>query len=301
MDLKHLRCFVRVAEFGSFAKAAENLNLAQSTLSRQVRALEIELKISLFHRNGRGVVLSPMGARFLDQANGLLRAAELSMQVLHGDERRLHGRVICGITPSVGQGMVLEYARRFRNELPNASLSVSTNVSKSLFNQIRSSRIDFAIVHNATASNALEISSLGRQSLYVVGTRPLGTDKKKVDISFLANVPLVMPKESHSIRKALELAATQAGISLDIRFEVDFIDALFALVQDGFGHTISTQIATMALPSDTKLSVQKIINPMLTSEVSLVTTMQRVMTPLQSHAAELATKTFRDVFKLLEP
>jgi LysR family nitrogen assimilation transcriptional regulator len=299
MDLKHLRCFVRVAEFGSFVKAAEVLNVAQSTLSRQVRSLEIELKISLFHRNGRGVVLSPMGTRFLEQAHSVLRAADLSMLVLHGDERRLNGKVICGITPSVGQSMVREYARRFRDELPNATLSVSTHVSKSLYNQIRSSRIDFGIVHNATPSNAVEISSLGRQSLFVVGTQPLGNNKNKVDIRCLANIPLVMPKESHSIRKALELAAAEAEISLDIRFEVDFIDALFALVTDGFGYTISTQIATMALPSDTNLSVQKIMNPVLTSEVSLVTCRQRVMTPLQSHAAELARKTFRDVFQLV--
>jgi LysR family nitrogen assimilation transcriptional regulator len=298
MDLKQLQCFVRVAELGSFAKASDLLNVAQPTLSRQVRALELELKTSLFHRNGRGVLLTPLGARFLEQAHGVLHAAEASLQVLQVNERRLAGRVVCGMTPSVGQGMVLEYARRFREKLPDAILSVSSHMSTALYDQIRASKIDFAIVHGSTPSAAVEITPLGRQSLFVIGTRPLGVDKKSVSIRALAKIPLVMPTESYAVRKMLELAANKAGISLNIRFEVDVMDAMYALVSDGIGHTISTQIATLSLPKGKALSVQKIISPALSSEVSLVTSSHRVMTPLQQHAAELAKLTFRDVFKL---
>jgi LysR family nitrogen assimilation transcriptional regulator len=297
MDLKQLRCFVRVAELGSFAKAAELLNVAQPTLSRQLRALEVELKTSLFHRNGRGVMLTPLGARFLEQAHGVLHAAEASVQVLQANERRLTGRVACGMTPSVGQGMVLEYARRFRARLPDATLSVSSHMSTALHDQIRASRIDFAIVHGDTPSSAVEITPLGEQGLFVIGTRPLGPDKKTVGMRYLAKVPLVMPS-GYAVRKTLELAAARAGISLDIRFEVDVMDAMYALVSDGIGHAVSTQIATLALPKGKGLSVQKIVAPVLTSAVSLVTSTQRVMTPLQECAAELARTTFLDVFRL---
>ncbi|MGE4240490.1 LysR family transcriptional regulator [Ramlibacter sp.] len=298
MDLKQLRSFVHVAELGSFAKAAELLDVAQPTLSRQVRALELELKASLFHRNGRGVLLTVLGARFLEQAHGVLHAAEASLQVLQVDERRLTGRVVCGMTPSVSHGMALEYARRFRKRLPDATLSVSSHMSTALHDQIRASRLDFAIVHDATPSSTVEVSHLGKQSLFVVGTRPLGPDRKTVAMSALAKVPLVMPSESYAIRKTLEHAAARAGISLDIRFEVDVMDAFFALVAEGFGHTISTQIATRAMPAGKGLHVQKIVAPALSSRVSLVTSTQRVMTPLQEQAAELAKTTFRDVFRL---
>lgn len=297
MDLKQLRCFVRVAELGSFAKAADLLNVAQPTLSRQVRALEVELKTSLFHRNGRGVLLTPLGARFLEQAQGVLHAAQASLQVLQVNERRLTGHVVCGMTPSVGQGMVLEYARRFRERLPDATLTVSSHMSTTLHDQIRASRIDFAIVHGSTPSTGVEVTRLGTQSLFVIGTRPLGPDKKTVAMRYLAKVPLVMPA-GYAVRKTVEVAAARAGISLDIRFEVDVMDAMYALVCDGIGHTISTQIATLAVPKGMGLAVQKIVSPALTSEVSLVTSTQRVMTPLQEHAAELARTTFRDVFKL---
>ena len=120
MELKQLRYFVDVAELGSFAKAAEVLDVAQPTLSRQVRALELELRASLFHRNGRGVLLTPEGARFVDRARGVLQAADAAVQVLQEGDRRLRGKVVCGLTPSIAGLMLPELVRRFRERLPSA-------------------------------------------------------------------------------------------------------------------------------------------------------------------------------------
>ena len=61
MDLKQLETFVRVAELGSFTRAAQSLDMAQPALSRQVRALELELREALFTRTGRGVVPTDAG------------------------------------------------------------------------------------------------------------------------------------------------------------------------------------------------------------------------------------------------
>ena len=63
-----MKYFVRVAETGSFTRAADVLDLAQSSLSRQIRMLETELRQNLFYRNGRGADLTEAGKLFLDQA-----------------------------------------------------------------------------------------------------------------------------------------------------------------------------------------------------------------------------------------
>ena len=65
MDLKQIEYFVHVAELGSFSKAAVVLDIAQPALSRQVRALETELREVLLLRNGRGVKLTDAGQRLL--------------------------------------------------------------------------------------------------------------------------------------------------------------------------------------------------------------------------------------------
>ena len=61
MDLKQLEYFVRVAELGSFTRAAIELDVAQPALSRQVRLLEVELRQNLLVRNGRGAVPTEAG------------------------------------------------------------------------------------------------------------------------------------------------------------------------------------------------------------------------------------------------
>ena len=72
MNLVQLETFVRVAELGSFSQAALVLKTAQPALSRQVRALETELRSTLLHRTGRGVVLTEAGQRLYEHCLGIL-------------------------------------------------------------------------------------------------------------------------------------------------------------------------------------------------------------------------------------
>ena len=72
MDIKKLKAFSVVAEFGSFSRAAGVLGMAQPVLSRQVRSLEEELGVQLVHRNGRGIVLTEAGALLNEYAKGIL-------------------------------------------------------------------------------------------------------------------------------------------------------------------------------------------------------------------------------------
>jgi len=97
-----------------------------------------------------------------------------------------------------------------------------------------------------------------------------------------------MPSESHAVRKTIEVAAARARIKLDVRFEVDSIESVFQLVHDGVGHTIAKQLAALDLKSARRLAIQHIVAPALTSELSLVTPLQRSLTALQARAAELA-------------
>ena len=61
IDLKQLKAFSTLAEFGSFSRSAGVLGVAQPVLSRQIKALEQELGVELFYRNGRGTVLTEAG------------------------------------------------------------------------------------------------------------------------------------------------------------------------------------------------------------------------------------------------
>ena len=76
MDLKQIEYFVRVAELGSFTRAAVVLNIAQPALSRQVRLLEVELRQNLLVRNGRGAIPTEAGKVLLEHGRGILHQVE---------------------------------------------------------------------------------------------------------------------------------------------------------------------------------------------------------------------------------
>ena len=103
MDLKQLEYFVHVAEFGSFTLSSRFLRVAQPALSRQVRALETDLKEYLFVRNGRGVALTEAGRRLFDHSVAILQLVSHARTDLGASRDKPVGRVTVALPPSCGR------------------------------------------------------------------------------------------------------------------------------------------------------------------------------------------------------
>src|SRR5260370_16709073 len=82
MELRHLRYFIAVAEALSFTKAAENLHLAQPSLTRQIKDLEAEIEVRLIDRSGKRISLTQEGESFLLDARRLLAESAQSVQAV---------------------------------------------------------------------------------------------------------------------------------------------------------------------------------------------------------------------------
>src|SRR5437868_15132441 len=82
VEVRHLRYFLAVAEAGSFSRAADRLGISQPSVSQQVRDLETGLRVSLFQRRGKRILLTPNGLIFRDYGRSLLRQLENCLQDL---------------------------------------------------------------------------------------------------------------------------------------------------------------------------------------------------------------------------
>jgi LysR family nitrogen assimilation transcriptional regulator len=132
MDLKQLEYFVRVAEMGSFTRAALALNVAQPALSRQVRLLEVELRQNLLVRNGRGATPTEAGQVLLEHGRGILHQVERAREELGRVRTGLTGQVALGMPPSVARVLTVPLTRAFRLAMPEAKLSISEGLSTAM-------------------------------------------------------------------------------------------------------------------------------------------------------------------------
>jgi DNA-binding transcriptional LysR family regulator len=125
-----LRAFVAVADCGGFHRAAERLNLTQSTISQQIKRLELETKRPLFRRTTRSVTLTDDGEMFLGDARRLLQLEEVARQRLATP--RLSGTVRLGVVEEIAGGSLPSALGRFAAIHPKSRIDRSSASSSSI-------------------------------------------------------------------------------------------------------------------------------------------------------------------------
>lgn len=302
MDLKQLEYFVRVAELGSFTRAAVALDVAQPALSRQVRLLEVELRQNLLTRNGRGAAPTEAGKLLLEHGRGILHQVERAREELGRVRGALAGRVALGLPPSVAKAMAVPLIREFRQHLPDATLSISEGLSVAMQESLITGRLDIALLYNASLSPDIELTPLLEEPLFLVqrqtGKPQSATRPRPVPLRDVARLPLVIPSRPNAIRMLVENQMATLGQTPQVVLEIDGVAAILDLVEDGAGNAILSRnaVATSAHPH--AFSIRPIVSPALRSKLALARSSQRPATLTQKAMSELIA---RSAHALLAP
>jgi LysR family nitrogen assimilation transcriptional regulator len=288
MDLVQLKYFVSVAEQGSFSTAGLQLDIAQPTLSKRIRALEVELRTHLFYRTGRGAQLTPAGRRFLDHARGVLRATDAAIESMREGASIYEGRVAAGLPPTVGRTVIPAYVESFAERFPQAALSLVEGLSHSLYDQLLAGRLDFAVLRNPMPSTHLAIELIRNEGFYLIGAKPVGKQRDAVRIADLEGLRFVMPTAPHTFRPLLEAAMARRGSVLNVVYEVDAVGSLLDLAVAGRGYTLIPDSTFRTVPPPANASVQRIDAPELYTSLCLATPVFRPQTQLSQEATSLA-------------
>lgn len=285
LNLKQLEYFVRVAELGSFSKAAMVLDIAQPALSRQVRLLETDLRITLLNRTGRGVALTEAGSRLFDHAVGILQSVERAAEDLESARGEPAGRIVIGLPPSIGRRLILPLVERFRATLPKARLAVVEGLSTHVTEWIATGRVDLGLVHNPEPNPAIEVSRLLDEPLGLVG--PAGDFPPTLRWAELGACPLILPERTHAMRKLLETQAAFAGVRLKVVMEVSSIPSILDLVAAGYGHAVLTETALASWRRAGAFSLRRLVDPAVTSTLFMAVSAHKPITPLGRRAMAL--------------
>lgn len=284
MDLKQLECFVRVAEFGSFTRAAAVLNLSQSAVSRQVRQLEVELAEHLLLRNGRNVSLTDAGQRFFDHGKGILRQVQVAREELRDQRGSLSGKVVIGLPPSISRRHTVNLVSAFRERFPHCILGIKEGLSHSMREWLLLGRLDFALLFNPSQSSQLQYEHVHAEPLMLIASADSHLPGE-VPMNVLPDYPLITPSEPHSIRRLIEAEASRQSLALDIGLEIDSIPALLELIHRGMGYGVLFQSAlARRLDSLEGFKVAPIVEPMIQTHLFIATAQQRPLSRLAEQA-----------------
>jgi DNA-binding transcriptional LysR family regulator len=279
LSLSKLHLFAEVAAAGSVTRAAARLDADPSAISRQIGLFESECGGRLFHRTGRGLTLTELGARILPRVRGLLADAEALGKDIEGAAGVPVGEVSIGILGGAAGLLIPPLYRQVRALYPRIALRVFEGALGQLEEWVATGRVDMAMVGRASVEPAPGEFFLARSDSYLVGPAadPL-TSAAEVDFSALHQLPLVLSGSSSGIRGSVEEYARRAGISLSVVMEAESMTVQKAMAGDGSAYTILPHYAVVRECEAGSLSAARIVNPELARSVVLVATSSRPLT-----------------------
>ena len=220
MDIRQLKTFVEVATNGSYARTAAIVGVAQSALSRQISALERSIGDRLFHRTGRGVVLTELGERMLPRARALVADAEAWTDAARGERAQPHGEVTLGAVPVASRGLIAAIAGEIRNSLPGIRLRALEGYSGQVEEWLASGRVEIGIYNRYRRGRVANAEALARTEVHLITRRshPMARHRE-VAVRALADIPLALPVRPNSLTSVLTGLAASQHFEIDIRFE----------------------------------------------------------------------------------
>jgi len=237
MELSQLRTFRVVAETLNFTRAAERLNLTQSAVSHQIRALEDELGEPLFIRSKRGVRLSEAGRLVHDDAARLLDLAEAMKERVARRTQALAGRVRAAAATQAFVHLFAPLFEAFMRAHPGVELTFRTTVSTDqTVADILSGSADVGFASLAVYSPALRVSQLFEDELMVVVApgHPLA-GQGEATVEQLAGARFILFERGASIRRAADEFFARAGLRPELALESNDTYFIKLMVEHGVG------------------------------------------------------------------
>jgi LysR family transcriptional regulator, flagellar master operon regulator len=169
VDIELARTFVEIVKTRSFVRAAERLNVSQTTVSARIRALEEQLGRPLFVRNKTGASLTPAGEQFLRYAPMLVQVWERARhQVAVPQGRR--ALLTIGGELSLWHPWLVEWLHWMRRSAPDVALRVEVGLPESLTDQVAAGTLDVAVVYAPQYRPGLRVELLLEEKLVLVTT-----------------------------------------------------------------------------------------------------------------------------------
>jgi DNA-binding transcriptional LysR family regulator len=259
VDSRQLEYFVAVAEELSFTRAAQRLFTVQSTVSAAVRALETDLKTTLFDRSTRRVTLSDAGQALLPEAKAALEAIDRARAVVEEASTGLRGNVRIGTMTKLGLVDLAELLGAFYQRYPLVEVQVTTSPtgSSGLADDVRHGRLDVALVGlNRGDMPGLEPRELATVPFVVlVPSNHRLAGRGAIRLADLAGERFVDMLRGFGNRTTVDRAFDNAGLPRRVQVEVPDLTTVPDYVRAGLGVAVIPELDQDEVAGVTRLRI----------------------------------------------
>jgi LysR family transcriptional regulator, cyn operon transcriptional activator len=290
MDPRRLSYFLSVAAHGRMAKAADALGVAQPTLSQQIRALEQDLGTVLFNRTPQGMQLTETGRALREHAQRLMVQTEAARIAIAELEGGMTGTLRIGIIHTYSTAFLPKMIASFGQKYPGVRLDVEIGNALDVERRILSGHLDLAIAFDPAQHSELGIDRLFEERLVLVRAKMRERPpQQSIPLIALSGQPLALLKTTFATRRILDQSLPE-GMVLDIRVEMDSVEALIELAKSG---GLPTILADRSLTGRRDLELLPIGPPWIRRSGAILWDAHRYQTAAARAFMRIASETTR--------
>lgn len=250
MNLNQLHYFQVLAKYEHFSRAAQELHIAQPSLSKAIGHLEEELGVYLFEKSGRNVTLTKAGKRYLEYVETALKELALGNDRLRKEQEMSDGYIDLGFVSPIENDVLPRWIRGFQKEYQkNIFFSCQTGTSRELTAGLKEDRFDLIFCTELPGESFVEFVPVLEQALVFLAPagHPLAC-RQSISVSELNGLDMVLHSHNSSMQDVTSQLFHKAGVRTRVVSEAEEDRTILALVRSGVGCGVITDSPEIHFP-----------------------------------------------------
>jgi DNA-binding transcriptional LysR family regulator len=287
LDTLGVQAFIAIAEHASFQRAADELHISQTAITRRLQNLEAHLGVRLIERTTRTVSLTTTGRDFLPQARRLMGELSKALVEIVESGKAHRGDVCIACVPTAGIHFLPRIIQEYSDSFPDNRITILDHASSAVAEAVVRREAELGINVAQTHHPDLVSTRLLTDQFALIcrDDHPLA-HKKSLSWKQLAPYPLIFAGEANANRNVLDQALGGSKVKLQLFYEVQRSSTALGLVAEGVAIAVVPRLAVQkgAYP---RLRAVALVDPIVSRSLVLVTRKAAHLSPAAQALHEL--------------